>query len=709
MPSINLGNIVGLLKSETAPAKKYVIWAKILNPSFPDIVELRYWDDIAGAWIPVTDSTTNYWVKPVITQAIATPPPAPLEGDRYLIPTGATGVWSGKTDQIATYKASTWQYTTPLDGYIMSIRDEANKLYDYRGVYGVGGDWFVNDFQVPIAPGTYIPSTEKAVALGVATLDVGTKVPAAQINGATLPYAPTNVGDWTPGMALVGAALDELRTLVAGVGGVTEFTSLSDAPSSYTGQTLKGIRVNAAETGLEFYTTGGGGGGWPLTGPAALTGDVNITGGGLYGLTLGDDGADNFLYLNIYTDAASEFYFGGDFNLFLNANGIINDQSATPKGLVYNADYSANYTDRSLADWGNVWRGFGTTTLTGNAEIIGSDAHSIEFTGLLDFDVIAGSTYPFAEFTVSSTVGVNFQYNINATDAVGMTVSATLFRLFDGRAVPAGIEYMADYSAGYSARSLIDKDYADTTYWRLADESTLTDNVIIALAGFPLSFTGYGNILADILGAPGFNTIDLTSKDDTDPFVTARLYLGSGDIASMTFASGTPGPVTAVVLGGSTAELQHANATSEFTRITIGEGIIEITSAVAGFAGLQENTDYSANYTGLSLINKDYADATYEPIGGGGGITRSIITITASDTLDSAALTDYVYHASGSFPLTLPTAVGNTNRYTIKNEGTGIITMDTTSSETIDDEFTVPIPAGDSLDLVSNGTNWRII
>ena len=32
---------------------------------------------------------------------LATPPASPVNGDRYLIPAGATGVWSGKTDQIA--------------------------------------------------------------------------------------------------------------------------------------------------------------------------------------------------------------------------------------------------------------------------------------------------------------------------------------------------------------------------------------------------------------------------------------------------------------------------------------------------------------------------------------------------------------------------------------------------------------------------------
>lgn len=37
------------------------------------------------------------------------------------------------------------------------------------------------------------------------------------------------------------------------------FTSLTDVPTSYTGQGLKIVRVNAGETGLEFATSSGGG------------------------------------------------------------------------------------------------------------------------------------------------------------------------------------------------------------------------------------------------------------------------------------------------------------------------------------------------------------------------------------------------------------------------------------------------------------------
>lgn len=212
--SINLGNVVGLLRSETAPSKKYVIWAKILNPSFPDIVELHYWDENNNQWIPVTDPTTQHWLRPVL-QIRTTPTVSPGEGDRYLVGnSGASGAWSGQEDKITTYRSGVWQFQTPLDGYIVSNRSEINKLYDYRGVHGAGGAWFENDFQVPISPEDYIAILEKGAPNGVAALDDDGLVIPSQLDPETLPFSPTVPTSWPGGTETVKQALEYLRTLV---------------------------------------------------------------------------------------------------------------------------------------------------------------------------------------------------------------------------------------------------------------------------------------------------------------------------------------------------------------------------------------------------------------------------------------------------------------------------------------------------------------
>jgi len=65
---------------------------------------------------------------------------------------------------------------------------------------------------------------------------------------------------------------------------------------------------------------------------------------------------------------------------------------------------------------------------------------------------------------------------------------------------------------------------------------------------------------------------------------------------------------------------------------------------------------------------------------------------------------------SGTFTLTLPTSVGTTGKtYSITNSGSGIITLDADGSETIQGDLTQFIYADETLDVVSNGTNWFVI
>ena len=94
----------------------------------------------------------------------------------------------------------------------------------------------------------------------------------------------------------------------------------------------------------------------------------------------------------------------------------------------------------------------------------------------------------------------------------------------------------------------------------------------------------------------------------------------------------------------------------------------------------------------------------------GGGILRSGNSISGITTAGAAAITDYVYLCTGTFTVTLPTAVGNTNLYTIKNVSTGTITIATTSAQTIDGSATASLPVRyTSLDLISDGANWNVV
>ena len=90
-----------------------------------------------------------------------------------------------------------------------------------------------------------------------------------------------------------------------------------------------------------------------------------------------------------------------------------------------------------------------------------------------------------------------------------------------------------------------------------------------------------------------------------------------------------------------------------------------------------------------------------------GSFTVPYTAVTSNYTVGED---DYVVNATtGSFTITLPTAVGVTGKnYFIKNSGSGIITVDGTGSETFDGELSTTLNQYGSVQLISDGTNWIV-
>lgn len=71
-----------------------------------------------------------------ISQATATPPGSPSDGDLYIISTSATGDWSGHDKKVTYYDTSKgWVILTPNEGMTLWVNDE-DELYSYDGT-----DW----------------------------------------------------------------------------------------------------------------------------------------------------------------------------------------------------------------------------------------------------------------------------------------------------------------------------------------------------------------------------------------------------------------------------------------------------------------------------------------------------------------------------------------------------------------------------------------
>ena len=175
---------------------------------------------------------------------------------------------------------------------------------------------------------------------------------------------------------------------------------------------------------------------------------------------------------------------------------------------------------------------------------------------------------------------------------------------------------------------------------------------------------------------------------------TASQYI-RGDGTLGTLPTLPPGPSGGVnSLNGLTASTQYFQTGTAGTDFGISSSVdthtFNLPVASATNTGKLSSTDWS------TFNNK---------------IGRVISSPTTNTSAGSAAGTDYVYLATNTITITLPTAVGNQNQYTIKNIGTGVISIATTSSQTIEGSAS-PITINVqyvSLTLVSNGANWFII
>lgn len=161
---------------------------------------------------------------------------------------------------------------------------------------------------------------------------------------------------------------------------------------------------------------------------------------------------------------------------------------------------------------------------------------------------------------------------------------------------------------------------------------------------------------------------------------------------------------------GNNLTIQSGGATSGATDKAGGNLILQ--SAISTGTGTSQilfqtptptstGTSDNSPVTRLTIDDKGVAFA--------GAMVVAYRAITALRTLDA---TDYFINCTANtFSVTLPTAANITGRvYIIKNTGTGIITVDTTSSQTIDGYLTMTLSVQNSFIAVcSNGSNWLLV
>lgn len=135
----------------------------------------------------------------VLSRTVAAPPGDADEGDAYIVPSGASGVWASHEDDVVLWFNEGWLYFDPAEGPLIWVVDDSEYV---KYVEGSPGGW------------------ESSGELATTADAVG--------------YTPGNAGDWDVPPNDVAAAQDELASRVADLEGAspTDRSAVSNVSSS---------------------------------------------------------------------------------------------------------------------------------------------------------------------------------------------------------------------------------------------------------------------------------------------------------------------------------------------------------------------------------------------------------------------------------------------------------------------------------------------
>lgn len=281
-----------------------------------------------------------------------------------------------------------------------------------------------------------------------------------------------------------------------------------------------------------------------------------------------------------------------------------------------------------------------------------------------------------------------------------------------------------------------------------ANNLTVPPNSSVAFpVGSFVTISQYGAGLTSVVAGSGVtirtSAGNLLSPGQYSPMVLRKVatdewYLWNGAAATSSAALTSSNTYMTTTIGGTpgSALLAAASVGVKFTGITgsVGTGdLVQATgtdtwstlaSVSAGSYLRSAGTSTASVWSTLKLPNSATANriayaTSSNTIGESANLTYNGTTFAVSGGIQLAyaaktttytiTLADrFIECTSGSFTVTLPTAVGCAGyTVTIDNSGAGTITLATTSSQTIDGASPGTLTAGQKTTLYSNGSNWR--
>ena len=426
--------------------------------------------------------------------------------------------------------------------------------------------------------------------------------------------------------------------------------------------------------------------------------------------------------LTLYYNTTGSYNIGqGHQVLYNNTTGTYNVGQGS-SSLYYNTTGSYNVGQGALSLYNNttgssnIGQGyrslFNNTTGSYN---IGQGYQALNNNTTGTYNIGQGYQVLFNNTTGTYNIGQGYQALINNTTGsynIGQGYQALYNNTTGTYNIGQGFQALnnnttGSYNIGIGYRS----GYSDTS------TNALTTGTFCTFIGARTAFTSnvqynYATVIGADAQVSSNNTITLGRTTDT----------------TVIGATGTD---------GSTAKLQVTGIGKFTTGLTVGTTEIANT-ATSGFAWTPSCSgpptgNPTAPYSNATTTITDYTNgilyyrvgSTWKsalPTSGGtltGVLNANTVNISGSlsrkfDNISSnIILNEYhnvVSASTGNIIITLPTAIGITGRcYIIDNAANTNITANTTSNQTINGSTIQTIPPNSAMEVISNGSNWRII
>ena len=508
----------------------------------------------------------------------------------------------------------------------------------------------------------YIPTTQKAAALGVATLDSATKVPISQIPDSVigaLSYQGTwNASTNTP--TLASSTGTKGYYYVVSVAGSTNLNGVTDWQigdwAVYNGSVWQKIDNTDSVTSVNGYTgavvltnTDISGFGTMSTQNANA---VAVTGGTINGTTIGATTASSGAFTNVSTSSTTSTtpvlsYNASNTNLALGGTvsgsylqTVMQNKSAT-------AGASTNFAvSNNLGTDSTYYGEFGMNSSVFSASTPAdyfSINNGVYFSGH-DGDITVGSGNGYKTYFAWGTTGQS-AHVINVTGAIGLNTNLGTTPALSGTT-----------NFGTSGQVLTSAGSAATPTW-----TTPTTGTVTSVSGTTGRITSTGGNTPVIDLASGVATAGTTGSASLIPVVTIDTY---GRVTSITTAANPQGTVTSVT--GTAPVVSSGGATPA----------ISMPAATTSVNGYLTSTDWNTfNNKGSGTVTAVSATA---PITSSGGATPNLAmpaaTTSVNGYLTSTDWTTFNNKGSGSVTSVAALTLGTTGTDLSSTVATGTTT-----------------------------------